>query len=87
MASQCMLTTFDNPYNPFTNFEEWNLFDLEQNYNTCSYLARIAALPEGLSDEEEKVATETAIDLILDNDFLNIYKKIYMDSEDSITNN
>lgn len=86
MAKQCMLTTFDNPYNPFTNFSEWFLFDTQQGYNTCNYLSRVADLPNDLSEEEQKEATEMAIDQIITDDFLNIYKKVYMDSDDSINN-
>lgn len=76
MSEQCMLTTFDNPYNPFTQFNEWFLYDMQQGYNTCGYLDRIANLSNDLSDEEAKRATEAAIDQILDHDFLNIYKKV-----------
>lgn len=83
MAAQCMLTTFDNPYNPFDQFDEWFLFDMNQGYNTCSYLSRVANLPNDLSDEEEKIATEEAIDSIILHDFMNIYKKIYMDVPNS----
>lgn len=82
MATQCMLTTFDNPYNPFTQFMEWYLYDVGQGYNTCDYLARVADLPNDLSDEEQKIATEQAIDTIIINDFMNIYKKITMQNED-----
>lgn len=74
--SQCMITTFDNPYNPFDQFEQWFLFDVEKGYNTCSYLARIANITEDLSDKEVEVETERAIDEIIKNDFMNIYKKI-----------
>lgn len=74
--SQCMITTFDNPYNPFDQFEQWFLFDVEKGYNTCSYLARIANITEDLSDKEVEVETERAIDEIIRNDFMNIYKKI-----------
>lgn len=83
MAAQCMLTTFDNPYNPFDQFEEWFLFDMQQGYNTCGYLDRVADLPNDLSDEEEKTATEQAIDSIILHDFMNIYKKIYMKTDES----
>lgn len=82
MAAQCMLTTFDNPYNPFDQFEEWFLFDMQQGYNTCGYLDRVADLPNDLSDEEEKTATEQAIDSIILHDFMNIYKKIYMNVDE-----
>lgn len=85
MTEQCMLTTFDNPYNPFTQFNEWFLYDMQQGYNTCGYLDRIANLSNDLSDEEAKRATEAAIDRILDHDFLNIYKKVRI-SDKNIVN-
>ena len=42
MAKDCMLTTFDNPYNPFDDFTLWLMYDKEQGYDTCERLARIA---------------------------------------------
>lgn len=36
-----LVTTTDNPWNPYTQFEEWNEFDQAHKYNTLSYLARI----------------------------------------------
>ena len=81
-----MITTFDNPYNPFEQFESWFLFDVEKGYNTCSYLDRIANLSEDLTDKEVEEETERAIDEIIKNDFMNIYKKIKINSEtDSIS--
>ena len=38
MASKCMLTTFDNPYNPFDEFTSWFMFDEEKGYHSCAYL-------------------------------------------------
>ena len=29
----CMLTTFDNPFDPFEQFTSWFLFDTEKGYN------------------------------------------------------
>lgn len=52
MASKCMLTTFDNPYNPFDEFTSWFMFDEEKGYHSCAYLGRIAKTSEQLSDEE-----------------------------------
>ena len=48
MAKDCMLTTFDNPYNPFDDFTLWLLYDKEQGYNTCERLARIAKLSDDI---------------------------------------
>ena len=76
MDTEVMLTTFDNPYNPFDDFDSWFMFDVEMGYYTCSRLARIAKFSEEFSTIEEKLDTERAIDEIIDHDFLNIYKKI-----------
>lgn len=76
MESECMLTTFDNPFDPFEQFVAWFLFDVEKGYNTCSYLARIVQLSDDLSQKETDDEIERAIDDIIKNDFLNIYKKV-----------
>ena len=36
-----MLTTMDNPYNPWTEYEDWYLRDQQHGYNLPGYLARI----------------------------------------------
>lgn len=76
MMNQCMLTTFDNPFNPFDQFEEWFLFDVEKGYNSCGKIARIANFSEDMSDKEYLEETERAIDAIILYDPLNIYKKL-----------
>ena len=76
MAKRIGITTFDNPYDPFDQFTVWFLFDVEKGYNTCSYLGRIANLYEDMTQKEEDEEVERAIDQIIENDFLNIYKKV-----------
>lgn len=76
MASKCMLTTFDNPYNPFDEFTSWFMFDEEKGYHSCAYLGRVAKTSEQLSDEENAQEIERAIDEIIKYDFQNIYKKV-----------
>ena len=76
MASKGMLTTFDNPYNPFDEFTSWFMFDEEKGYHSCAYLGRIAKTSEQLSDEENAQEIERAIDEIIKYDFQNIYKKV-----------
>ena len=73
---ECMITTIDNPYDPFTQFNHWFLFDTEKGYNTCAYLDRVAKVSEEFSDEENNLAIEQAIDEIIKYDFRNIYKKV-----------
>lgn len=70
------ITTIDNPYDPFDEFESWFLFDVLKGYNTCGYLARIARTTDEFTDEENRFEIERAIDEIIENDFLGIYKKV-----------
>ena len=76
MASEYMLTTIDNPYNPFKQFDSWFLFDVEKGYNTCAYLDRIARTSDQLSEAENDEELERAMNEIISNDFVNIYKKV-----------
>ena len=83
---ECMLTTFDNPYDPFDQYDDWLQFDLEAGYSTNSYLARIAMLSESLSDKEVNDEIERAIDEIIKYDFRNIYKKVKKDVKEDDQN-
>ena len=72
-----MLTTIDNPFNPFENFTDWFMFDIEKGYNTCSKLARIATISDQLSDYESFLEDERVIDEFIEIDPLQIYTKVY----------
>lgn len=73
---QYMLTTYDNPYDPFDDFTKWFLWDTEKGYNSCAYLARVVADSDSFDDEEENVAISEAIDSIIACDFMNVYCKV-----------
>lgn len=72
-----MVTTIDNPFDPFTQFDEWKNFDETQGYNTCQYLARIVVTSDELSEADQEAAIESAIDEIIDINVTGIYKKVY----------
>ena len=74
--TEYMLTTFDNPYSPFYQYDEWYRFDEDKGYHTCSYLGRIARISDELSDAENNEEIERAIDQIIFVDPFNIYKKV-----------
>lgn len=79
MASEsaCRITTIDNPYDPFKEFDKWFLYDTtEKGYNTCGLLARIAKTSSDLSDEENNEEIERAIDEIIRYDIFNRYIKV-----------
>ena len=76
MENEFMLTTFDNPFDPFEDFTSWFLFDVGNGYNSCSYLARIAKISDDMTEQEVSAEIERAIDEIIKYDFMAIYKKI-----------
>ena len=73
---ECAITTVDNPYDPFTQFNHWFLYDCEKGYYSCGYLARIARLANAMTEEEKNEEIERAIDEIIALDFMGIYKKV-----------
>ena len=73
---KCALTTFDNPFDPFKQFNSWFLFDEEKGYHSCSILARFARTSDSLSDKENDEEVERAIDEIIKYDYENKYKKV-----------
>lgn len=85
--ARCMLTTIDNPYDPFTNFEAWYHFDEGKGYHSCAYLARIARTSDQLSPVENDDEVERAIDDIVKYNPLGIYKKVKLNgkSEPSVS--
>ena len=68
-----MLTTNDNPYSPFDQFDLWLHYDIDMGYQTCERLGKIIQLEEGMSDKEKEDAMDQAIDEIIENDPLGIY--------------
>lgn len=76
MNKKVMLSTNDNPYNPFTQFDQWYLYDIEKGYYSCGLLARIARTSEQFTDHENELEIERAIDEIIKYDFQHIYIKV-----------
>lgn len=74
--ARVMITTVDNPFDPQEEFNQWFSYDVTNGYNTCAYLSRIARPSDQLSDEENEMENERAIDEILKYDFQNIYEKV-----------
>jgi len=70
-----MLTTVDNPYNPFTQNDEWTAWDEIQGYRTNRYLARIVRLSDDLSEADQDAEINRAMDEIVAHN-LGVYKKV-----------
>lgn len=81
-----LLTTKDNPYNPFTQYDDWKYFDeTTKHYNTEAYIARIVGLLDpDISDEElahERMNAFKEIIRVNDEMGLDIYTLISREGE------
>lgn len=71
-----LLSTDDNPYSPFDEFDRWYEFDTYHNYNSLEYIDRIAQTNPNDSEEERSRKVNEAIDQIIKFNPLNIYRKV-----------
>ena len=76
MNRQVMITTVDNPFDPFNDYENWLLFDAEKGYYSPSKLARLIKDEEGMTEQEEFEEIERAIDRLIEIDPLDMYIKV-----------
>lgn len=75
--AQCMATTMDNPYNPFTNFTEWLVYDQSHNYNTCQLVAAFNEASRFMEDEDYEFETNEAINKLLELNPFGLHFKVY----------
>lgn len=75
MEQQFMLTTFDNPFNPFVDFSSWYMFDCEKGHNTSSRLARIVNIDSEMTQKEIDEERDRAMNLIVEYDFEDAFFK------------
>ena len=71
-----MLSTVDNPFNPFKQFDSWFQFDVEKGHNSCALLGRIARTSDQLTDDENEEEIERAINQIIKYDYENKYCRV-----------
>lgn len=73
---QAMLTTFDNPHDPFSDYDSWYRWDEQAGYHTPSFLARIVKVSTELSEPDQVLAIEQAIDEIVKENVTGMYRKV-----------
>lgn len=76
MTRVVALTTVDNPYDPIEKFDEWDAYDQAAGYYTSSFLARIVKTSDEMSESDQDLALEEAIDSIVDENLTGVYRKI-----------
>lgn len=83
---KAMLTTVDNPHDPFTEWDAWYSFDTRMGYHTTSFLARVVITSEDLSESDENLAITNGIDEIVRENVIGIYRKVTKEFARTATN-
>lgn len=78
-----MLTTVDNPFDPFTQWDEWYAYDEGRGYHTCSLLARVSITSDELSEADQLLTLQDAIDEVVNENVSGIHRKVSRDSMSS----
>lgn len=82
MTIESMLTTIDNPYSPFDEYENWYAWDNQAGYNTPGFLARLSSFSLDLSEVDQSLELERVIDEIVRENVLGLYVKVTKEIED-----
>lgn len=75
--SEVLISTTDNPWNPFTQYHDWHYWDTAV-LGHCSEerLASIAYFSDAMTEEESDRENERAIDEMIRRDPLGIFIKV-----------
>lgn len=73
---QSMITTIDNPFNYFTQYDEWLAYDEQKGHHTLEFFDRILKSSNELSQADEAVAIEAAIKEILFFNINGLYRRV-----------
>lgn len=78
------LTTVDNPYNPFENYTQWRLFDVQNGYFSSEKVAALSHTSDQFTDKENEEEIEKAIDRWISLDILGLFVKATPENIDSL---
>lgn len=67
------ITTKDNPYSPFAQFDDWFHYDILAEYNTCAYLASLWQGSTDASEFDQFNSLQLAIDELVE-----LFPELYM---------
>lgn len=73
---ESMLTTTDNPFDPFDQFNEWLVYDTLHGHGTLNLLARLTISSPALSTADQLLAIDQAMDEIVEMNVNGLYKKV-----------
>ena len=71
-----MLSTKDNPWDPFTQWMEWWTYDTSHGYHSASLLARVAVTSDDHSSFDQDLAVQEAIEEIVRENISGMHIKV-----------
>lgn len=80
---ESMLSTIDNPYNPFDEYDKWYAFDSQMGYHSPSLLARITVLSDEQSETDQSLAIENAIEEIVTHNVSGVHIRVEREASDA----
>lgn len=76
VSNEYMLTTIDNPYNPFDEYAKWDVYDQTHGYHSSALLGRVVQTSHDLSDADQSAMIKFAIDEIVTENVSGIHTTI-----------
>lgn len=71
-----MLTTVDNPFSPFTQYDEWLVYDTRMGHHTNALLARVVKTSDEMSEPDQLVAIDNAMREIVRENVSGLHKMV-----------
>lgn len=78
---QSMLTTVDNPYDPFDEYDAWHSHDMWLGHHTAEFLARLVVSSHELSEADYWLSVDQTIDEIIKNNVTGVFRKVTREIE------
>jgi len=74
-----ILSTSDNPFDPFDQPDEWFNWDMVHGYNTPGLVDRVIVTSDQLSEADQEADLEAAIDSLVETNPNGLYVKVTRD--------
>ena len=76
-----LITTIDNPFSPYTQWDEWYAYDEQRGYCTCGLVAMFVETTNELGEQHETLNVYDAYRRIKNVDLMNLY--VLVDSDNN----
>lgn len=75
-AHESWVTTVDNPFDPFVDYDNWQRYDEDKGYYTTSLLCRLLNVSTEYDDEAYQECVDAAVDAIVRLNPNGMYRKV-----------